>query len=530
MLLASVADIAVVSVLAGRGILMAPLPPSILAGLFASTLVYTVVLDFLKGAGFSRINIDRKIVRSRIGLVAPAALVLLCVAAPAARADVPSPARASAETTPAAPHPPSPKRAVPDYGRGAAPAPPADAALWIPRTLLAPAYFVVEYAVRKPLSVAVPAAESADWPRHIYDFFTFGKDHEAGILPVAFAEFNFNPSVGAYFFWNGAGFKGNDLRFHFEAWPSDWVYGSFNEQIAQADHRTVQLRLTGGTRPDKVYYGLGPSTLQSHESRYGIQRVDGALAYEWRFWKSSRIETAAGGRVVKTEDGHYGDDPTLSAAAREGRVAVPPGFSGTYEAEVNRLVASLDTRDNSSAPGPGALLEVSAEQGAELQGKAAADWVRYRATAGGFVDLNGHGRILGLTADAFFADPLGPQPIPFTELVYLGGDHPMNAYFDGRLRDRSAAVLEASYSWPVAAWLDGNLEFDLGNVFGVHLDRFEPKLLRYSGSVGLTVVAPQGSAFQDAPLTLLMGVGSETFEHGGQLDSVRFAIGIPNTF
>lgn len=425
----------------------------------------------------------------------------------------------------------SPKRAVPNYsGRGPAPSPSSDAALWVPRVLLSPAYFVAEYVLRKPLSIAVPAAEAADLPRHIYNFFTFGKNHEAGFVPVAFVEFNFNPSVGVYSFWNDAGFKGNDLRLHVEAWPSDWLHASFLERVSQSDRRTLLLRVAGTTRPDKVYYGLGPRTLESHESRYGIQRFETEVAYEWRFWRSSRIEAGLGTRAVKTEDGDFGGDPSVSQAAQNNLVSLPPAFREAYRAEFNHCLASFDTRKNSSAPGPGAVFKLSAEQGTELQSRGAADWIRYRGTLAGFVDLTGHRRILGLSADALFADPLGAAPIPFTELVYLGGDHPMNGYYDGRLRDRSAAVLAASYSWPVAAWLDGSLEFDVGNVFGPHLDGFEPKLLRYSGSVGLSFVAANGSAFQDAPLEFSFGLGSETFEHGGQVDSLRFTLGVPSTF
>src|SRR5271166_2308510 len=84
----------------------------------------------------------------------------------------------------------SPKRAVPDYdGRGRTPAPAANAALWIPRIVLAPAYLVSEYVLRAPLAVAIPAAERVDLPRKVYDFFTFGPEHKAGVVPVGLVEF-----------------------------------------------------------------------------------------------------------------------------------------------------------------------------------------------------------------------------------------------------------------------------------------------------------------------------------------------------
>lgn len=424
----------------------------------------------------------------------------------------------------------SPKRTVPDYdGRGSTPTRPGDVALWVPRLVLSPVYFVTEYVLRLPLSIAVPAAESADWPRKIYDFFTFGPDHKAGFAPVGLVEFNFNPSVGVYAFWNDAGFKGDDLRLHVEAWPDDWAYGALAQRIMLPGERTVQLRVSGLTRPDKVFYGLGPSSLQASQSRYAIEQVDASAAYEWRFWRSSRVETAIGARDTTTKDGHFNGNPTLTQEAATGAFSVPYGFGHEYTAEYNQVLASLDSRAVASAPGPGARLELAAEQGNELRSPASG-WIRYRGIAGGYVDLNGHGRVLGLTATALFVDPLGSEPVPFTELVYLGGDHPMMGYYDGRLRDRSAAAATASYSWPIGAWLDGDIELEVGNVFGTHLEGFDARLLRYSGAIGFTFAASKNNPFQDAPVEVIVGVGSETFEHGGQIDSVRVMLGVPRTF
>jgi hypothetical protein len=62
-------------------------------------------------------------------------------------------------------------------------------------------------------------------------------------------------------------------------------------------------------------------------------------------------------------------------------------------------------------------------------------------------------------------------------------------------------------------------------VFSAHLAGFDAGLLRFSGAFGLSV-----AGLQDAPLELLFGLGSETFDHGGQIDSVRVSLGVPHTF
>jgi len=452
-------------------------------------------------------------------------VVLLALVPRAARADGPAPPPPQA--------PESPKRPVPDYdGRGPPPAKPGDAVLWVPRVVLSPAYLTTEYVLRRPLGVAVTAAEHADLPRKVYDFFTFGPDHKAGVAPIGLVEFNFNPSVGVYAFWDDAGFKGDDLRLHAEAWPTDWVATSLTQRIVLDADRSLQIRLSGIRRPDRVFYGLGPRSLQSSQSRYGDERLDAGATYDWRFWRSSHILTTVGVRDVTTFDGHYGTDPSLSQEAATGAFAVPYGFDQEYTVQYNRIVAAVDTRAPASRRLSGVRLELAGEQGNELRQSPAAGWMRYGATAAGYVDLNGHARVLGLSVTTTFVDPLGSRPIPFSELVYLGGDHPMPAYYAERMVDRSAAVATASYDWPIGPWLDGRLELAAGNVFGTHLESFDPGLLRLSGALGVSLAGLKDpvSGVSDAPVEFLVGVGSETFSQGGKIDSLRVMLGVPHTF
>src|SRR5450432_332821 len=118
----------------------------------------------------------------------------------------------------------APKRQIPNYdGRGSEPTTAGDAALWIPRALLLPPYIVSEYVIRRPLGALIAGAERAGVPQELYDLFTFGPDHKAGIVPVAFVEFGFRPSVGVYSFWDDAFVDGHDLRLTAATWGSDWL-------------------------------------------------------------------------------------------------------------------------------------------------------------------------------------------------------------------------------------------------------------------------------------------------------------------
>jgi len=105
----------------------------------------------------------------------------------------------------------------------------------------------------------------------------------------------------------------------------------------------------------------------------------------------------------------------------------------------------------------------------------------------------------------------------------LGGDNWMHGFFPGRLRDRSAGVAQIEYTWPVAPWLSGALQGAVGNVFGEHFDGFDPKLLRVSAGVGLTVSTKP-------PIELLVGFGTDTIDRGATIDSVRVSVGVPRLF
>ncbi len=449
----------------------------------------------------------------------PAGVVgLQLLAGSLARADTPAPATAATS--------PSPKQPVPDYdGRGPPRKPPGDAALWVPRVLLSPLYLVSEYVIREPLAVLIPAAENADLPTKVYNFFAFGADHKAGIVPVGLFEFDFNPSIGVYAFWNDAFGKGNDWSLHTEAWPSDWYAVSLRDSVRLDDERTLHFHLSGVHRPDRVFYGLGPRSLQSSQSRYTEAITDESVMLDWKYARGSHLMLTSGIRSESLGPGSYWSDPSVGQEAATGAFSVPPGYGGRYTAQYNQVLASLDSRLPQPAPGSGARVEIEAEQGSDLISSPASGWIRYGGTASGFLDLDQHQRVINLSVSAEFVDPLGGAPIPFTELVSLGGDGPMRGYFIRRMVDRSAATAALHYVWPIGPWLGGNIEAAVGNVFGEHLQGFRPDLLRFSGDVGVTTVG-----VGDYPIEAIFGVGSETFEHGGQIDSIRAMVSVNHGF
>jgi len=363
------------------------------------------------------------------------------------------------------------------------------------------------------------AAEKAEIPTKLYDFFAFGPDHKLGILPVGFVDFGFNPSVGLYAFWFDAfNIKNNNLHTHYEAWPDDWIAGSMTDRIQLDPDRALTFRVSGVRRPDEVFFGIGPSTPQSNRSRFGSHRFDARTTFDARVWRSSTIETAIGIRKVDVGPGHYGNDVSIE----NGNFPTPFGFQRGYTSPYVRALAAFDTRRKGGL-GSGVRAEVDGEQGVDVERSPSFGWFRWGAVASGIVDLGDHGRVLTLKVGFYFVEPLGNGPIPFTELVTLGGHEWMPGHFPGRLVDHSAAVSSLQYTWPIAPLLSATLKAGVGNVFGDHLAGFRPELLRLSGAAGLAITS-------NPPIELLVGFGTDTFERGATVDSFRFSFGVPRLF
>ena len=370
-----------------------------------------------------------------------------------------------------------PKRPIPDYGnRGLAPTTAGDVALVAARVIVSPLYVVTEYVIRRPLGVVIPAAERSNVPKVLYDFFLFGPDHKAGIVPTFLGDFGLRPSVGLYAFWTDAFVPKHDMVVHGSTWGSDWLAGAVTDRVRFEKGSTdnESFTLAAVTRPDHPFYGVGPRSLQGSEARYGATRVDLVESIDKHAAGALTLHASGGLRAVDFHDGqHLDDDPTLAQSIAEGALPPPPGYLDDYTLFVSGLRVALDSRGKDS--GSGVRLEVGGQHEGSLRDGAQSSWVKYGGSLKGSVDLDGHHRVLTLSVLALFVDPMRRGTvIPFTELVTLGGSEPMRAYLGGRMIDRSAFVTALEYRWPVWAVLDGTLKAEFGNVFDAHLDATSP--------------------------------------------------------
>jgi len=417
------------------------------------------------------------------------------------------------------------KRDVPDYDGREEPTTAGDVLIWVPRVLFAPPYLVSEYLLRRPLGFVIAGAERAGIPVMVYDFFVFGPDHKAGIFPTVFVSFGFRPSVGLYAFWNDAFFPKHELRLRASYGGKDWLAGSFGERFRFGDDPMNVFAVEGAAvhRPDYTFYGLGPDAVDENEVRYGKDTLEARVRIDKGLWRQSAFRAEIGLRDVDFFRGGFRDERVLDEAIAEGSLPSPAGYERGYTITRTAVIAQLDDRLERPAPGSGFRVRGGAAHSTNV--REPGSFVTYGGSVTGFWDLNDLQRVVSLTAMTRMIDPLTDAEVPFTELVTLGGSEPMRGFFPGRLTGRSAAVAELSYHWPIWIWLDGAMHFEVGNVFGEHLAGYAFDKLRWSGAIGI-----ESAGVVDNPLQIMLGLGSETFESGGKIDSFRFVLGTTNGF
>jgi hypothetical protein len=436
------------------------------------------------------------------------------------------------------------RRTPPDYDNRDEVTTAGDAALWVPRVAFYPAYLVTEYLVRAPLGALTVAVESNDVIGTLEDIFTFGPDNNIAIVPTGFVDFGFRPSIGVFFSYDDFLAKGNDLVATVSTGGERYYRGAAADRISMGDQSFLQLEIDAIERPDLLYWGIGPRTLDSAEASYDLRTIGGGVRVHvdlvksgigkkgnffegWLLTRGADFGNGDCAGAVDRQSGAFScSDATILEQVRRGRYDLPPGFEGYAVVKTGgRLV--LDSRDPRPAPGTGVALDLQGEHVGDVMGPETSGWVNYGATAAAFVDLTGTQRVLSLSVGARFADALRDgYAIPFTELVGnrrfddIPDSELLHGFRPGRLLGESAAVAALEYRWPVWTFLDGVMQGGVANTFGPHLEDFDPELLRFAFSGGL-----RSSNHRDHSFNFLLGFGTETFEQGAALTSVRFLFG-----
>ncbi len=472
-----------------------------------------------------------------LGWLSAAVLAGLSLAAAPSPSERPGPPES--EAAPDAPLPPGEaRRPLPRYSPRTEPPPLGDTLLWVPRILFFPAYLVSE-SLRRPLGALMSYAEEHHWQARWYDFFTFGPEQHIGLFPTGRIDTGLHPSLGIYFFWDDVlGQSDLRLRVTSSGWEAWSVRGLWRWPLG--DRRRLEVAAGYAQHRDRVFYGLGPAAPNA-PARYAETRLEGRSSYVERRDQLtfSSYEILRGVSFDGSEREH--GERSLNEAIALGALAAPPALEDGYVAAISGLFASFDSRAPRLSPAPrtskdvahrggsGLAAAVRVEHGSGLARTRTApadparlpQWLGYAAQLTGALDVTDTRRTLEVTTRVELVDPLrADSPVPFTEQVSLGGQQPLRAFRAGRLVDRSAAVATFSYRWPVWGYLDGSLHYAVGNVFGSHLSGIRPGLLRSSFGIALDSVGSM-----DQPFEVLLAFGTEPFEAGGHVESVRFVLG-----
>ncbi|MGF1469514.1 MAG: hypothetical protein ACFCGT_25615 [Sandaracinaceae bacterium] len=420
------------------------------------------------------------------------------------------------------------RRELPDYdGRGLPPVDVYDPWLWIPRVLFAPVYFLAEYVIRRPLTAAVTELEKSPLWEVIKQAFEPGP---IGFVPTLFFDFGFQPSFGVYFFWNDVPVTGNNFRIFAGTFGAQWIRVDAVDRIVFDDRTELSFQYVFWRRPDYIYHGIAGETnsdnndiLQSARSRYRSVLMEGNSWFYHRPWRASEIRVTAGVRYQEFDNSDFNNRGILDAVA-EGLYDLPPGFVEGYFAFRYRLEGAIDNRLPRPAPGSGMRLGGFFEQAFDIEDPNRQHWLKYGGDLALFWDV-GSQRVFELATHIEFADPVNGE-VPFTELVLLGDDALLlGGFLPGQLRGRSAAVVTVAYRYPIWVWLDATAFIGVGNAFSAQLGNFDIGRNRLSFGLGFRTVGDR-----DNSGLLALAFGTDTFERGTSITSVRFVFGSEHGF
>jgi hypothetical protein len=416
-----------------------------------------------------------------------------------------------------------PKRPVPDYdGRGPEPITEGDVLIWVPRVLFAPVWLVSEYLLRWPLGALTTALDKVG----LQDFITAESDYL--LFPTLVVDFGFRSSIGLYSGINNLWFEGHQVRLR-GAFGGIGFYKVKLKDRVVFDDGTQRIGVFGAfrQRADDQFAGIGSDIAYDRDAagRYTGRTLEAAAQYDLGLDRLTGLTVRSGVRDVLNDPTTCCDDPSLADQIARGEVESPPGFDQRFTTWHSELRGGLDSRRALDDRDPWGRVEAIID--ADVSGDPTQlSWLLYGGEVGGGFELGLPRRRLTWSTAALFADPLGADEIPFTSLVSLGGSRYMRGFGTGSLLGRSALVSTLKYNWPIWVYLDGSLHVALGNVFDEHLESFAMEKMRLSFGPGIST----NFIDEDSVFDMSFAVGTETFEQGTEIASVRFALGITDGF
>ncbi len=402
---------------------------------------------------------------------------------------------------------------VPDYdNRAPAPASAGEIAAWIPRVILFPLYVITEYGIRAPTGYVTTAIERS----HVIDRINAVMHPlpNLSITPSLVVDLGLVTSGGLHLRWSDAGVRGNTVRLLFATGGANFWRLGFTDSFQFATRGYVGMTVTYNERNDWRFYGIGSRTFERDEQRFNWARTDVRLFLDWATFHHFGV-TAAGG--IRYD--HFGA-PDIALTLPQGT----PGYDdhGTFYGEASVFA---DTRHIDAPRSTGARIEGRMTAAADTRNTTERQWIGGEVEGSVFLEVKHPGRVLGLRTYASMVHPLSSSAVPFVDLPTLGGFETMQGWYWGRFRGESAAVMTASYRYPIWYYLDGMLFAEVGNTFGRNFDGFDFRHLYGSAGLGFRTTGDRDLSFHG-----LLAFGSSRFDEPFEVRSVHVAFGINRGF
>jgi outer membrane protein assembly factor BamA len=328
------------------------------------------------------------------------------------------------------------------------------------------------------------------------------RDGLIGVRPAFQYSISFAPVVGLRFFDQKLLGPMTDFGVTAMTGGIHIVYAEVAARPTPADRALeATVRVAYNRRNDQVFTGIGYATetnALNQPSRYAIDAVDGGGRLTWQAARgvTANLDTMVGVRRFGNGTIVGGEQPIASVYCIRSLsgLCVPgtvdplrvPGFNqGTqfFRAAAHFL---FDSRDNMYRPSSGALVELGADWSHGL-GWDESDYVRLHAGVSAVLDLWRRSRTLVVRIEANDLQQIGFAPVPFSELIVLGGPDTFRGFRPGRFRNFSSLFFGVEYRWPVWMWMDATLFTEYGGVFGPAFEGFDIERMRPDVGAGVRV-------------------------------------------
>jgi hypothetical protein len=369
---------------------------------------------------------------------------------------------------------------------------PKKAVLALPRVLLGVPRLVVlgVTATARPL---MEYSERHHVPERVLAAITT-PDGKEGVRPIIDYETAFRPAAGALYFNDRIPDGGRFVVSLATGGPDTIMTGTRATVPLLRERLRLDVGVDYRRRSDELYTGIGMPA-HARFSRYGIDQLDGTFAIVAHPLRALTISVGEDVGLRRYNAGSaYGGDPDIDdvycvrdkhGRCIEGSIddTQVPGFTAGTQFARETVAVHIDSRRQETSPG---LIVDGAVAYTHGLGRDGSSYLRLHGRVGTQLEVwRRRSLYVGVAVDDELA--FGSTPIPFTELVTLGGPNDLRGFARGRFRDASSMLATVEWRWPVWMWMDGVLFFDYGGAFGPGFRDFSVSALRPDVGIGFIV-------------------------------------------